>query len=205
MNDIGILPKYKGVLVHDFWSSYYSYDEFNHGVCNAHILRELKAEHERGSIQADQMISLLIEIKSAVDNSIVNKVSANQYSHFRKRYRKIINQAIKNLPPPEINRRRGRTKKGISLCLWERLLNYENEVLLFSKEELVPFDNNQAERDLRMFKVKMKISGCFRNIKSAEHFTIIRSVISTLKKQGYSILDGISLFMQGLNPDILPE
>lgn len=205
MNDIGILPKYKGVLINDFLSSYYTYDEINHGACNAHILRELKAEQERGNMQAQKMISLLVEIKKAVDDSLDNKVSKKEYLNFRSRYRRIINQAIKSLPEPEIKKSRGRPKKGKSRCLWERLLNYENEILLFSEEALVPFDNNQAERDLRMCKVKMKISGCFRNQKSADHFSIIRSVISTIKKQGNSVLDGIVQFMQGLNPDILPE
>jgi len=205
MKDIGILEKYKGTLIHDFWSSYYSFITSDHGACNAHILRELTSEFERGTVQADKMSKLLLEIKKSVDASKGNQLSDKNYLTFRKRYRSIVTSAINSLPRPEVTGKRGRPKRGKSLCLWERLKDHEDSILLFAKLSLVPFDNNQAERDLRMYKVKMKISGCFRSNSSANDFSVIRSVISTIKKQGRSVMDDFRTYFQGQIPAILPE
>jgi len=205
MNEIGILEQYTGTVIHDFWSSYYSFIMSTHGACNAHILRELTADFERGTVQADKMSKLLLKIKEEVDASQTSKLTDRKYLEFRAKYRSIIRSAIRCLPPPERTGKRGRPKKGKSLCLWERLRDYEGSILLFSKESAVPFDNNQAERDLRMYKVKMKVSGCFRSEESANDFSIIRSVISTIKKQGRSVMSDLRKYFQGQIPVILPE
>ena len=127
-------------------------------------------------------------------------------SEITEKYDEIIKQGYKANPPPEKTGKRGRPKKGKSLCLIERLDNHKEEILRFMKERDVPFDNNLAERDLRMVKVKQKISGTFRNLDRVKDYCRIRSYISTMKKQNKDVFSAlVESFASGFreNPGIL--
>jgi transposase len=116
-------------------------------------------------------------------------------SALSQQYDAIINKAIRE-EPAELSTapgKRGRKAKNKSLRLIETLQQKKEQTLRFLYDPSVPFDNNLAERDLRMIKVKQKISGCFRTFKGAKEFCRIRSYISTVKKHGYNVLDGIIL------------
>ena len=180
---IGILPDFTGVSVHDFWKPYEKYN-CSHAYCNAHLIRELTFAHENLKQKwASKMISLILDIKEKVDLSEEHFLKEDLISEFIRKYDKIIKQGYKANPPPNKTGKRGRPKKGKALCLIERMDNHREEILRFMKEKDVPFDNNLAERDLRMIKVRQKISGTFRNINRVEDYCRIRSYISTTKKQ----------------------
>ncbi len=182
-DEIGILPDFKGVSVHDFWKPYEKYD-CSHAYCNAHLIRELTFAHENMKQKwASKMISLIFDIKEKVDLSEEHFLKEDLISEFIRKYDKIIKQGYKANPPPNKTGKRGRPKKGKALCLIERMDSHREEILRFMKEKDVPFDNNLAERDLRMVKVRQKISGTFRNINRVEDYCRIRSYISTMKKQ----------------------
>ena len=182
-DEIGILPEFTGVSVHDFWKPYEKYD-CSHAYCNAHLIRELTFAHENLKQKwAAKMISLIFDIKEKVDLSKEHILKEDLISEFIRKYNKIIKQGYNANPPPKKTGKRGRPKKGKALCLIERMDSHREEILRFMKEKDVPFDNNLAERDLRMVKVRQKISGTFRNINRVEDYCRIRSYISTMKKQ----------------------
>jgi transposase/FtsZ-binding cell division protein ZapB len=183
--EVGILPIYSGVLVHDHLKGLYSFD-CDHAECNAHILRYLKAVIENKKRKwAQDMIDLLIEAKSAVDSGgkPLYGVAAEK---IRRRYSEILEQGGKEFlkdESPDYN--------GDDMKLLRRLKEYKTEHLRFISEPNVPFDNNQAERDLRMIKTKTKVSGCFRAEDGGEVFAVLKSYTSTLRKNGRNIFQGI--------------
>lgn len=182
-DEIGILPEFKGVSVHDFWKPYERYN-CSHAYCNAHLIRELTFTHENLKQKwASKMISIIFDIKEKVDLSEEHLLKEDLISEFIRKYDKIIKQGYKANPALKKTGKRGRPKKGKALCLIERMDSHREEILRFMKEKDVPFDNNLAERDLRMVKVRQKISGTFRNIDRVEDYCRIRSYISTIKKQ----------------------
>lgn len=182
-DEIGILPKFKGVSVHDFWKPYEKYD-CSHAFCNAHLIRELTFAHEKLKQKwASKMINLLFDIKEKVDQSEESFLDREIALVFIEKYENIIEQGYKANPPPKKTGKRGRPKKGKALCLIERMDNHRVEILRFMEERNVPFTNNLAETDLRMVKVRQKISGTFRNIDRVIDYCRIRSYISTVKKQ----------------------
>lgn len=130
-------------------------------------------------------------------------LSENHYQKFDKKYDELIEQARKENPLPETTeKKRGRKKKGKILALVERLANYKAPVCLFIYNFHVPFDNNQAERDIRMIKVKTKVSGCFRTKEGARDYLKIMSYIGTAHKQGYNAYEAIKNAISG-NPDFI--
>ncbi len=182
IDEIGILPFFKGISIHDFLSAYLKY-ECKHSFCNAHIIRELIFIIETKKQEwASDMIKLLLNIKENVDNSKESCLEKDKIIDYRKKYNLIIQKGYKINPAPKKTGKRGRPKRGKILSLIDRMLNYEEEILRFMIESKVPFDNTLAERDLRMVKVRQKISGTFRNIYRAEDYFRIRSYISTIKK-----------------------
>lgn len=193
LEDIGILPGYEGKVVHDFYSSYYRYTECLHYLCNAHHLRDLTYIHEDlKQPWAKEMIDLLLEAKKLRDrqNEGGRKVGPKTTERILAKYRRIIDEGYAiNPEPAKIEGKRGRPKRGKALNFLDRLRDREKEVLGFFLEEDVPFDNNQAERDLRMIKAKLKISGCFRSPQAAQSFAQVRSVISTARKAGAKMLE----------------
>jgi len=198
MDAMDILPNFDGISVHDGLSSYSHYN-CEHGLCNAHHLRELLFIVERyEQLWAALMISLLVEIKDEVEvakTDGLNALTPQQLADFERRYQELIEQGLKANPPPPIDPhiplKKGRPKQSPAKNLLDRLQNNLSAVLAFMYDFRVPFDNNQAERDLRMMKLKQKISGTFRSLKGAQMFCRIRAYISTLRKQGVNVLDAI--------------
>lgn len=203
MKSAEILQNYNGIIVHDFWKPYYKFDNLKHGLCNAHLLRELKGILTDDSSQtwAAEFKKLLLDMKKAVDYAKSKgkaKLSSYYLKKFSKEYERILETAYAQNPKPlKENHKRGRVKKGKVLCLIERLDNHRVEVCLFTKNFEVPFDNNQAERDIRIIKVKNKICGCFRTQKGAEEYLTINSFLSTVKKKGINILEALSRAFSG--------
>jgi len=196
MNDADILPRFKGTAVHDFWKPYFKFS-CTHALCNAHHLRELifLFEHEKQE-WAKNMIHLLLHIKQTVDKN-GNDLARNQINRFEKQYRKIICQGFAVNPDRDPERRRKKKSKTQNLLF--RFQNHRDKVLAFMYDFQVPFDNNLAERDIRMIKVQQKISGCFRSDLGAEMFCRIRSYISTAKKQDYHILSALQMALNHIN------
>ena len=193
----GILPAYHGVAVHDCWRSYWHY-ETDHAVCCAHLLRELNGVQENHPKQAwaPAFSKLLLDMKAAKEQAIEsNKQSleSEALQEFRQRYDAILKTGMEENPLPEKTPgKRGPTKKGKVLSLIERLREYKGAVCLFIENFAVPFDNNQAERDLRMIKVKAKVTGGFRTEAGAQEYLTIMSYIGTAKKQGVNPFVAIS-------------
>ena len=203
MDEIGILPNFKGILCHDHWKPYYRY-ECLHSLCNAHHIRELTCAFEQDEQQwAKNMMNLLEEInKKTVESDGV--LSKHMQQKYRREYRAIISEAEEECPPPKkkkIKGRRGRIKKSKSRNLLERMRDFEDDVLRFMTIEVVPFTNNLGEQDIRMTKVQQKISGCFRSIDGAKFFCRIRSYLSTCRKHGITPTTALELLFQGKLPD----
>lgn len=210
MEQCGVLPLFHGIAMHDCWASYWSYEDCQHAVCCAHLLRELTgvAENHPEQKWASAFIDLLLEMKKVKDKAVeVGKETLSYYHYhkFDKRYDELIKQAREENPlPVTTEKKRGRKKKGKILALVERLDNYKASVCLFIHNFMVPFDNNQAERDLRMIKVKTKVSGCFRSEEGARDYLKIMSYIGTAHKQGYNAYDAIRKAISGC-PDFIFE
>jgi transposase len=201
MNAIGILPYYKGISAHDYWRAYYGFD-FDNALCNAHLLRELLFLYEEHSEKwASQMSALLLEIKEAVDaakRAGKKSLSPKRLYIFNEKYSRIIKTGRKKHPEcTDKKAGRGRKKRSLAGNLLLRLETRRDDILRFAKNFKVPFDNNQAERDLRMSKAKQKISGCFRSFEGAMIFARIRSYISTSRKNKIQILDSLRSAIAG--------
>ncbi len=197
---IGIIPRYKGVVIHDCWASYLAYEHCGHGLCGSHLLRELTfIVDANGYAWAANMKRLLQQTCRLVAKRKRKKLTETEYKNLQKRYRNILTRGEKELPPipPRQNGKRGRVAKSDAHNLWERLKQHETAVLLFAKLSHVAFTNNRAERDLRMSKVKQKISGCFRVTKYAEAYCRISSYLQTMANQGYNPLVAIQMALSG--------
>ena len=205
MDKIGILPKRTGWCIHDYWKAYLTYQQAKHGLCNAHLLRELTYLVENyQQIWAEAMIKLLTEIQKAVPAAKALGQAAffpEQLTDFQNRYDQIVAEGLLANPPPEPTagqaRKRGRVKQTLPKNLLDRLRDHPDMVLAFMNDFTVPFDNNQAERDIRMAKLKEKISGCFRSNGGSEAFCQVRSYISTAHKNGQPILEALYLALIG--------
>jgi transposase len=206
MKAVGILPEFEGRAVHDHWKSYFTFDDCQHALCNAHHLRELQFVLDQyDQTWARQMAQLLLDIKDEVQAAPLEQttLSPELLAHFEQRYDELIAQGLKANPPPADPppRKRGRKKQSPPKNLLDRLQQFKPQVLAFMYDFRVPFDNNLAERDVRMVKVKQKVSGAFRTRTGAETFCIIRSYISTVRKQGRNVIDAIHDALTG-NPFI---
>jgi len=196
LRDDATLSKFIGRLVHDGWMSYFDLDCL-HALCNAHHLRELVFVSEQGRHQrwAATMIKLLCHIKKVVDRARVAGrpcLAAQTLKQYRHRYDMLLARGYQVNPLPaatKIPGKRGRKKQTPARNLLNRLNNYADETLAFMYDFNVPFDNNISERDLRMTKVKQKVSGCFRSMLGAEIFCRIRGYISTMRKHGLNVFD----------------
>lgn len=208
MDEMGILPYFKGYLCHDHWKPYYTYDCI-HCLCNAHHLRELQRAWEVDEHEwAKELQSLLLEISRAVGDAL-GQLLPKDVGKFRSRYRRILEKAETECPPPDESQRkkgqRGRLKRSKSRNLLERLKNFEDDVLRFMEVKIVDFTNNRGERDIRMMKVQQKISGCFRSMKGAKIHSRIKSYLSTCKKNGVGSREALELLFNGNLPDFVNQ
>ena len=201
-DEIGILPGFVGTAMHDALRCYLSYS-CEHALCNAHHLRELIFLEEEEHLKwAGEMKKLLVKIKLSVEEAKAGgnaRLKPTQIEEFENRYEKILKQGyrVESKRGAPASGKRGPKKQTKSKNLLDRLRQYQNETLRFMNDFNVAFDNNQAERDLRMMKVQQKISGCFRTDQGAKTFCRIRSYVSTMKKQGHNVLTALKSVFAG--------
>lgn len=199
-----LLANVAGIVVHDHWKPYYTMRGVLHALCNAHHLRELKAlvEIEKED-WARKMQRLLRRACHAANLARERDVPLKPrlIECFERRYDAILaeglvfHEAQAPLARPAMKgggKRRGRAPRRPGHNLLLRLATRKEDVLRFLHDPAVPFTNNQAERDGRMMKLRQKISGGFRSLEGAMDFALIRSYISTAKKQGWNIIDALS-------------
>ncbi|WP_345386121.1 IS66 family transposase, partial [Deinococcus aquaticus] len=199
-----ILPNYTGILVHDAWSSYFKLPA-QHALCGAHLLRELRglAEHH-GQVWAG---ALRDSLRTAYHDLKAGTLSPEGRTAFERRFDELLEEGLlANPAAPPVPGRRGPTKQSHGRNLALRCQQHRRAVLLFLHDRRVPFDNNQAERDVRSWCVKRKVSGGFRSEEGGRNFARIRSYISTLQKQGLSVWEGLVSVFTGdvLMPNFNP-
>ena len=202
-NDIGILPSFKGTAVHDHWKPYYKFENCTHSECNSHNLRYLKDMVENYHQDwANEMAGLLIEIHRRVEDSKAggsNKMPDAEIRTWYERYHNIIERGIAEdtVKSPQVLNKKGKPMKSKPLQLLLKLQQYDIETLAFMYDFDIPFSNNLAERDIRMQKLRQKISGCFRGKNGADVFCRIRSYISTARKNGIDAMEAIARAVKG--------
>jgi len=201
ISEIDILPRYTGTALHDGFTAYELYQQCAHALCNAHILRELNYVSETSKPEwAKEMKDLLLEIKAAVSKaqaSGLNSLSLRERRNYSQDYDEVMGK---------VGKQKKREKKAAdpeapfeaaARKLANRLIKKKEQVLLFMQDFRVAFDNNQAERDLRMLKVKQKISGCFRTDRGVREFCRLRSYLSTMKKQNKEAMAAVQSIYAG--------
>jgi transposase len=202
MDAIDILPKRQGWSIHDAWQPYLKYVDAKHGLCNAHLVRELVFLVERYSQKwASDFLDLLLNMKDKVDTAKSqgqSSLSGLQLAAFETVYDLIVERGERANPPPvrQIGQR-GRLKQSPARNLLDRLINHRDKVMAFVYDFAVPFDNNLAERDIRMVKVQQKVSGGFRSHDGADVFCRVRSYISTARKNGQRVLNVLYQALSG--------
>ena len=205
IDSLGVLPLFSGIACHDHWKSYFRYDCI-HALCNAHHARELNGVIDNeGHAWAHDMKDLIERIYIAV-NDRGGVLSPRSQAAFRKQYREILARGDEECPKNEANpHRKGRTKQSKARNLLDRLRDFEDETLHFITSPIVPFSNNQAERDIRMTKLQQKTSGCFRSLQGAQIFARVRGYLSTCIKHGVSATDALTALFNDTLPDFIQE
>lgn len=196
---LSILPDFLNWAVHDCWATYFHFSACKHAVCGAHLLRELNALIENGSKWAVQFHAFLLDLYHQTDHG-KGKLSPAKHGQTLSRYKKILQFADRQEPPP-IHRPRGKPKKTKGRNLFDRLSKHQGAVLAFAFHTEVPFTNNQAERDIRPTKTKMKVSGCFRTEYGAEIYTRIQSFVSTVRKLQFNPFNELYTVLSGGIPE----
>ncbi len=205
-DDMQILPRFKGTMVHDFWAPYFRYPS-RHALCNAHLLRELKGISENYQHSwSEELHALILEIKREVDSVREHSCSLNppKIADFEDRYFRILENGLNEIPIPansDFPGKRGRKKQSKAKNLIDRCKKFHREILSFMHNFSIPFSNNLAERDIRMAKLQQKISGTFRSEEGAAAFCRIRGYLSTVKKNERPVLASLVGAFQG-NPFI---
>jgi transposase len=209
MDAADVLPNFRGRAVHDFWDPYLKFD-CDHAFCNAHLLRELVfLGEELDQLWAMPMKDHLLAIKAAVDaarDAGTAALPAEDIDRFHARYLEIVADGYAENPvmkAPAGPKRRGRRKQSKARNLLDRFQNHADGILAFMHDFAVPFDNNLSERDLRMMKLRQKISGTFRSFDALLDFCRIRGYVSTARKNGLNALDALRRVF--LNDPFLPN
>jgi transposase len=192
----GILPQFQGNAVHDHWKPYLKFEQCQHSFCNAHHLREFQFITEQYQQSwAAEMAHLLRKILAEVETTPAPMMSlpADRLAYYETKYDQLIANGLAANPPPEVSptKKRGRPKQSAPKNLLDRLRTHKSGVLAFMYDFRIPFDNNLAERDVRMVKVKQKVSGAFRTHQGADAFCSIRSYISTARKQQINVIEAM--------------
>ncbi len=193
---MNIIPRYSGVLCHDHWKPYLGY-KCIHSLCNAHHLRELQwvidFKDHKWAKSMKRFLLKLNELTDEYGGVLPDDIQKKKI----KRYREILSNGKREcpiyLPAKGSKGSRKRPRQTKERNLLDRLINYEDQVLLFIKNKDVPFTNNQAERDIRMVKVHQKISGQFKSMRGAKHFCRIRGYLMSLRKRGHAPLDKLQV------------
>jgi transposase len=196
IDEIDILPAYRGTCVHDGWLSYTQYPDCQHALCGAHLLRELTYFEELCEVTkawASPLKELLLEMKGAAEREGA-PVPAWRVEELTARYDRLVAEGQEAQPPPDVPPLACRQARN----LLRRLTRRKQEVLRFLSDSSVPFDNNLAERDLRMVKLQQKVSGCFRTGEGARRFCRIRGYVSTMRKQGRGVLEALTGACRGV-------
>lgn len=189
MLEMGILPYFQGIAVHDHLKSYYHFSCL-HGLCNSHHLRELIFFEEQGESWASNIKECLLSAKEEKDT--LGVIPQKRIKYYRAKLHRLLNIGLKQHPKEvKTDKKRGRKKQSREYNFLNRIKKHIDDTLRFILNKNVPFDNNLAERDIRMTKVQQKVSGTFRSFWGARSFCIIRSYISTLRKQDISVFHGI--------------
>lgn len=193
-----------GTVVHDHWKSYYNLVGVEHALCNQHHLRELKAiiEHDKEQWAIDMRRLLRVALRCRHFHND-KSIPSGRIRWLTQIYDKIIKQGLAfhtGLIPLPCKGKQGRQPRRTGHNLLLRLLHYKQDVLRFLHDPVVPFTNNDAERDLRMMKCKQKISGGFRTTQGAEQFARIRGFISTIRKRGFNVLNALQSVFSGNIP-----
>ena len=209
VDSCGLLNKFKGTLIHDCFQMYFNYGK-EHGICNAHLLRELtfieeKYEYEWASRTKIFLLDLNELIKLDKEDFFLRKVDKTSLYYDFKRILLEGREEVSDLIDEASKRNRGkmRGRQHVALNLLNRLLKLRKDILRFMFDYDIAFTNNLAERDLRMTKVHLKISGGFRSERGAENYSLFRSYISTVKKHGLNILEALeNLHKMNENPTL---
>ncbi|MDA8150724.1 MAG: IS66 family transposase [Nitrospiraceae bacterium] len=193
---LGVAPYVEGALVSDFWAPYISIPS-THAFCNAHILRELKAIAELDHhVWPLEMAAFLLDLKEKT-SSRTSLASEAEREEILGRFQALLSRGWEEAGRPQPKKGRGRTKATPAQNLLRRLEEYSRQVLAFSFDPVLPFTNNQAEQDLRMIKVRQKVSGGFRTQKGAKLFLTVKSYTGTLRKRSRDVWTGLMNAMAG--------
>lgn len=207
MNEMGILPQFHGIAIHDHWFPYFSYEQVVHGLCNAHHLREFTFVYEQEKEEwAKRMKDLLLTTNNRIEELRQQGfLPQEELLQIEQEYTRIITEGItyhEQLPPLPKGKR-GKQKQRDGKNFLGRLVKKRACVLLFMYDFSVPFTNNLGERGMRMAKLKQKIGGCFRILRGGQIFCRIRSYLATARKQGWDIWDALADAIRGA-PRLLP-
>ena len=206
IDGIGIIPRYRGVLIHDCWATYLAYDQCRHQLCGSHLLREPTFVFgSNGFRRARLMKRLLREACHRVNRSTTRTLTEAERLTVRRRHRTILTQGGRELPeiPPRPKGRRGRIAKSDAHNLHERLAKHGESVLRFMGDPDVSFTNNAGEQKIRMAKVRIKVSGCFRTWSHAEAWCRISSYLGSMAALGYNPLVAIQIALAGNAADMI--
>jgi len=201
INAAGVLPDFTGIAVHDAWAPYDTYDKATHALCNAHVLRELQAVTDLAPqgqwCWATQAADALREL-----NKLVNTVDATDDADLADIDPAALAGAVHHYRSAAhlgVTATAARTDKLMAKhhALARRLVDRQNDYLRFTVDPLVPFDNNAAEREIRMIKLRQKISGCLRTLTGAKEFCSIRTYTATAAKHGIPLLRALTTLAEG--------
>jgi len=199
MKDMDVLPGFTGVAVHDAWAPYDTYVNAEHQLCCAHVLRELQGVADTGpedsqwcwaTQAADALVAIqeLVAEAAAAEQTSVDPATLAEQVH---RYRSAAQLGI------TATAARATKLMKTHNALARRLLNRQGDYLRFTTDWRIPPDNNGSERDIRMVKLRQKVSGAMRTLTGAKHFCTIRSYLSTAAKHGLGFFDALVQLTEG--------